>query len=558
VQLRDSLLAHRPMSAGSKLTTGALPEPVVVGRYALYEALAAGGTATVYLGRALGAGGFARTVVVKRLHPHLVSDPEFSSMILDEGHITAKIRHPNVVPVLDVVETGDELLLVLEYVHGAPLSQVIQNTRKLSGIPDHIVARIMLETLRGLQQAHTTKDDAGRPMGIVHRDVSPQNIMVGDDGVTRVIDFGIAKATGKIQATQGDSFKGKVGYMSPEQIRGKGVDARTDVWAAGVVMWEMLTGKRLFRGDSQVANAMLVLDTPILPPSAAGARTKVFDNVVMRALQRPLNARVASAQDMAAEIMQSARIAESEEVAQLVSAVCGDLLRTRDRSLRAILAAPQPSPASAIIRGGAAVAFPAAARANAEQPADASQSTPGAVFLAHHQQLLTVGAGLPNDGGGAQTHSGSFVDESRPRDLPDSDVARHLTTQISAHRRRALSAIALAASIIVGSAGLGAFFVYRARNSAAADSAARTGVAAIPATPVVPGSAAGAALLPTATAVVTATVATVRTGGPTALPILPTALPTTVKTATTARVGKPRVDCSKLSTGTPPPECLGL
>jgi eukaryotic-like serine/threonine-protein kinase len=555
------------MSAGSKLTTGALPEPVVVGRYALYEALAAGGTATVYLGRALGAGGFARTVVVKRLHPHLVSDPEFSSMILDEGHITAKIRHPNVVPVLDVVETGDELLLVLEYVHGAPLSQVIQNTRKLSGIPDHIVARIMLETLRGLQQAHTTKDDAGRPMGIVHRDVSPQNIMVGDDGVTRVIDFGIAKATGKIQATQGDSFKGKVGYMSPEQIRGKGVDARTDVWAAGVVMWEMLTGKRLFRGDSQVANAMLVLDTPILPPSAAGARTKVFDNVVMRALQRPLNARVASAQDMAAEIMQSARIAESEEVAQLVSAVCGDLLRTRDRSLRAILAAPQPSPASAIIRGGAAVAFPAAARANAEQPADASQSTSGAAFLAQHQQLLTVGGGLPNDGAGAQTHSGSFVDESRPRDLPDSDLARHLPTQISAHRRRSLAAILVATCIVVASASLGLFFVHRARSAEAAalSNGASAATAAAVSAPVT-----RAALTPTAASTSAAAASRVE------LPSTPTGVPTTVarptavapqphgatpeppKTATTARVGKPRVDCSKLSTGTPPPECLGL
>jgi serine/threonine protein kinase len=196
----------------------------VVGRYALYGAIAAGGMATVHLGRLLGPVGFSRTVAIKRLHAQFASDPEFVSMFLDEARLAARIRHPNVVPTLDVVATGGELFLVMEYVPGESIARLARALREQKQtLPTRILSAVMAGVLHGLHAAHEAKDERGHPLGIVHRDMSPQNVLVGTDGVARVLDFGVAKAAGRMQTTREGQIKGKLSYMPPEQLRGANV-----------------------------------------------------------------------------------------------------------------------------------------------------------------------------------------------------------------------------------------------------------------------------------------------------------------------------------------------
>src|SRR5258708_3975182 len=197
--------------------------------------------ATVHFGTLLGPVGFSRTVAIKRLHEQFAKDPEFVSMFLDEARVAARIRHPNVVQTLDVVATEGQIFLVMEYVQGESLSHLVRATRKRGKkIPPKIVATVLAGALHGLQAAHDAKDEHGAPLGIVHRDVSPHNVLVGVDGVSRVLDFGVAKAAGRLQSTRQGQLKGKVAYMAPEQVRGAAVDRQTDVYSAAVVLWETL------------------------------------------------------------------------------------------------------------------------------------------------------------------------------------------------------------------------------------------------------------------------------------------------------------------------------
>ena len=218
--------------------------PRMLGRYALYEKIAAGGMATVHIGRLLGPVAFARTVAIKRMHPHFAADPAFVAMFLDEARLAARIRHPNVVPTLDVVAMENELFLVMEYVLGESLARLMQAAAtRGERIPPSMVATIMAGVLHGLHAAHEATSDRGEPLGIVHRDVSPQNILVGTDGVARVLDFGVAKAAGRIQTTREGQLKGKLAYMAPERDPRQGVAPAADVYAASVVLWEALTGE---------------------------------------------------------------------------------------------------------------------------------------------------------------------------------------------------------------------------------------------------------------------------------------------------------------------------
>src|SRR5689334_1708582 len=222
--------------------------------------------ATVHFGRLNGPVGFSRTVAIKRLHPNFATDPEFVASFLDEARLAARISHPNVVPTLDVVATDGEVFIVLEYVSGESLGKLWRShTSKNERIPIPYSLAIMANALHGLHAAHEVRDERGEPLAIVHRDVSPQNIIVGTDGVARVLDFGVAKAAGRLQET-GDSgaLKGKIAYMAPEQITGGSVSRVTDVYAAAVVLWELLAGRRLIDGAN---DAHLSLHDP-LPISA--------------------------------------------------------------------------------------------------------------------------------------------------------------------------------------------------------------------------------------------------------------------------------------------------
>jgi hypothetical protein len=275
--------------------------PDVVGRYAVYGRIASGGTAAVHVGRLLGAIGFSRIVAIKRLHPHLAEDPEFLSTMIDEARLASRIHHPNVVSTLDVVAMERELLLVMEYVRGESLARLLRlELERGRRVPASIASAIVIGALHGVHAAHEAVDDRGTPLGIVHRDVSPQNILVGADGVARVIDFGIAKAAGRLQTTREGVLKGKMAYMAPEQLEGKAATRRTDVYAMAVVLWETLAGRRLFRADNDAQLVVRILAGVIDPPSReAPGLARELDALVMKGLAAAPEDRFATAREMA-------------------------------------------------------------------------------------------------------------------------------------------------------------------------------------------------------------------------------------------------------------------
>jgi eukaryotic-like serine/threonine-protein kinase len=282
-----------------------------IGRYILHDEIASGGMAAVHFGRLVGTGGFAKTVAIKRLHKKLAREDAFRTMILEEARLAARIRHPNVVPPLDVLAEGSELLLVMEYVHGEALSKLLRAARD-SGerVPVAVAAAILTNVLHGLHAAHEARGENGEPLSIVHRDVSPQNVIVGVDGVARVIDFGIAKAVTSNETTNTGTVKGKLPYLSPEQLEGEPVTRRTDVYAAGIVLWEVLTTKRLFEGvdDSAVLRNILSYQPP--PPSLTNPSVPgLIDEIALRALSKKPADRFASAREMALAIEEAIVIA---------------------------------------------------------------------------------------------------------------------------------------------------------------------------------------------------------------------------------------------------------
>ena len=268
-----------------------MAERIEIGRYVLHAELASGGMATVFLGRLLGQAGFARTVAIKRSHPGFAKDPEFVSMFLDEARIAARIRHPNVVPVLDVEARDGELFLVMDYVHGESLARL---WRSCAGTPidPAIAGRIAADMLYGLHAAHQAKNERGELLHVVHRDVSPQNVLVGADGTSRVTDFGIAKAQNRIQTTHEGQLKGKLSYMAPEQLEERPVDARTDVYAATVVLWELLTARRLHTSADAGAtiNRILTGKIPTAEPRGPRRSSRARRPGLARALAGPRRA----------------------------------------------------------------------------------------------------------------------------------------------------------------------------------------------------------------------------------------------------------------------------
>ncbi len=313
--------------------------PRVLGRYVLHDEIAAGGMASVHLGRLRGSVGFSRTVAIKRLHPQFAKDPEFVAMFLDEARIAARIRHPNVVPTLDVVDADGELFLVMDYVEGESLARLVRACQRGGAPPPvRLVSAIVIGTLHGLHAAHEAKGELGEALGIVHRDVSPQNVLVGLDGVARVLDFGVAKALGRSQVTREGQLKGKLPYMAPEQIRrGGSVSRRTDVYAAAVVLWEALTARRLFQGDDEAQILAAVLDGHVDPPSHfTPGISPQLDALVLRGLAADPMQRFESAREMASALERIVPPATGAEVSSWVERLAGEALAKRSARVAAI------------------------------------------------------------------------------------------------------------------------------------------------------------------------------------------------------------------------------
>jgi TolB-like protein len=305
--------------------------PLIIGRYAIYDQIAAGGMGSVHLARLIGPAGFSRTVVVKRLLRHLTTGPEFPTMLIDEARVASRIRHPNVVSTLDVVATDDDIVLVMEYIHGESvrkLAKAMQAKGEL--VPLRIVGAMLIDALHGLHAAHEATDQLGKHLGVVHRDVSPQNMLVGVDGVTRVADFGIAKASGRSHVTDVPSAKGKLAYMAPEQIQMGETTRKTDVFAASIVLWELLTGRQLFAGRTDGQTILRVLHERIAWPSElVSSLPAKLDDILRRGLARDPEARYATAREMAADLEATIEPIRPSEIGPWVESLVGPALAER-------------------------------------------------------------------------------------------------------------------------------------------------------------------------------------------------------------------------------------
>jgi serine/threonine-protein kinase len=325
--------------------------------------LASGGAGSVFVGAARGD---ARLAALKRPHPHLLEDPRQRASFLAEARLASRIHHPHVVGVREVEEDDGTLQLVMDYVEGASLGQLIlHGARTGARLPAAVAVRVVLDACAGLHAAHELRDEAGAPLGLVHRDVSPQNILVGLDGAARVTDFGVAKEVRAARAATTEGvLKGKVGYLAPEYVRGRPIDRRADVFAMGVVLWEALAHKRLFRGAHEAEALELVLHEPAPPVSLyAPEAGTTLDAVLARALEKSPDDRFPSAESLAEALRAAAEpaslIASREDVARAVEAAVGDELRARRAEIADKLAALAPAPRRsrvlAVLAGGALI-----------------------------------------------------------------------------------------------------------------------------------------------------------------------------------------------------------
>jgi serine/threonine-protein kinase len=294
--------------------------------------------ATVHLGRLMASAGFSRTVAIKRLYPQFAKDPEFVAMFLDEALLAARVRHPNVVGTIDVVALDGELLLVMEYVHGESLSRLLRNEAEHDRVvPLRIASGLMSGVLQGLHAAHEARTETGLPLGIVHRDVSPHNVIVGQDGAPRVLDFGVAKAAWRTQTTREGQIKGKLAYMSPEQLLNQEVDRRADIFAASTVLWEVLTGSRLFSAEQPGAVFHRVLHEPVVAPSQKRPEVPPeLDELVLKGLSKDRALRFATAREMAFALEKIVPPASAGEVSLWVEEVARETLAKRAKQVDGI------------------------------------------------------------------------------------------------------------------------------------------------------------------------------------------------------------------------------
>jgi serine/threonine-protein kinase len=269
--------------------------------------------AEILLGRVVGPMGFERPVVIKQILPHLARDPKFVEMFMDEARIAARIRHPNVVQVQELAEQEDgELFIVMEYLEGESLSNLVRRLTRLERrVPPALCAHIIAEAAAGLQAAHDLTDEAGNPVELVHRDVSPPNLFVTYDGTVKVLDFGIAKGNDRGSRTETGQLKGKFEYMSPEQCAGRPLDRRSDIFSLGTVLWEMATGRRLFRRKNQLLTLRAILEAKLDAPSTyAPDFPEELDRIVCKALSRRRSERYQTAAELRRDLLLVARAGE--------------------------------------------------------------------------------------------------------------------------------------------------------------------------------------------------------------------------------------------------------
>ena len=285
---------------GTEAASGAL------GKYRLIAELGHGGMAQVFLALARGPAGFNKLAVIKQIREQLADDPEFLTMFLDEARLAARLNHPNVVQTNEVGEDGKRYFICMEYLEGQPLNRIIQRVGRENGIPMGLHLRILCEALAGLHHAHELTDYDGTPLQVVHRDVTPHNVFVTYAGQVKVVDFGIAKALSQSAETKAGVLKGKVAYMAPEQARGDKVDRRADIFSVGVIMWEALVGRRMFKGLTDVVIIQKIVNGQLQSPRSANPNVdEKLDAVCMKALAHNREERYETAADFQMAIEQA-------------------------------------------------------------------------------------------------------------------------------------------------------------------------------------------------------------------------------------------------------------
>lgn len=284
-----------------------------------------------------------RLVAVKAMLPDLAEESEFVRMFLDEVRLVRAIRHPNVVSVFDVGEHDGVMWMSMEWVEGESLHTVIAEAGKRRAIPPEMAVRIIADAAAGLHAAHELRDENGALLGVVHRDVSPHNILIGSNGSVKLVDFGVARSVGRVsEATRAGQLKGKFGYMSPEQARGKAIDRRSDLFALGIVLFELTTSRRLFRGESDIDTLKLVISSRIPRPSSFDPSYPAeLERIVLKALDRDPSRRYQTAaeleQDLRAYLKTERVVVSQGGIGGLLKRVVGDRIEQRRRAVRSVL-----------------------------------------------------------------------------------------------------------------------------------------------------------------------------------------------------------------------------
>ena len=344
-------------------------EPIQFGKYKLIQPLAQGGMAEIFLAKQQGPAGYEKTVVIKRVLSHYSAHPEFVAMFLDEARLAAQLSHPNIVQIFDFGENEGAYYLCMEYLRGEDLHTLVKLAAKKNlPISPQVAATVVAAACDALHYAHSLTSDEGQPLNIVHRDISPSNIFVSFQGVVKVLDFGIARAEGKVVKTATGMIKGKLAYMAPEQAKGLALDGRADVWALGAVLHELLTGKRLFWRGNDVESFRALLDERVpLPSELRAGIPRELDEICCRALERDLDLRYTSAKEMYGDLddfLSSRTYVPSQTLLQsylqeLVGEeeVAAKLKSTLSKALPPAAAAepPPPSSRSVVTKGSGAV-----------------------------------------------------------------------------------------------------------------------------------------------------------------------------------------------------------
>ncbi|WP_375767178.1 protein kinase [Archangium gephyra] len=384
-------------------TTQPKRQPIPFGKYLLLDRINIGGMAEVWRGKMFGAGGFERLVAIKRILPNIAEDDEFISMFIDEAKISVQLNHANIAQIYELGQITNSYFIAMEYIPGRDMRAIFDRCRKKSEpAPVPLVAYVVSKMCEGLDYAHRKKNNQGQDLNIVHRDISPQNILISFEGEVKVIDFGIAKAAGKATKTQAGILKGKFGYMSPEQIRGLPLDRRSDIFAIGVCLYEMLTGERLFVGDSDFSVLEKVRKAEVAPPSTYNRRIpEALEKIVLKALARDVDERYQYANELGDDLQRFLLTSDSifgrkDLMQYMKSTFAEDVEREKQRLQEYADIKPPEGMLSAIEMGfsGASAAPQVQVPASAPVPAPppASPPMPATPSLGGVRRAPTLGA----------------------------------------------------------------------------------------------------------------------------------------------------------------------